>query len=355
LKAWSAALAAATLIATRASVARADGAADRPPESISVNPSSCGDLPWAGAAWAELLRVELAADGTRVVVAPGGDPGAPGAPRVRLEPDGCDSSTRSATLTLEAGAERTERAVDLAQVEPRARARVLALAAVEMIHASRARLALARAGAGAPQELRLRVEIATISPSSQSPSSQTSEGERAPEHPPVAQSFALFATGEGRVFAQGSAGLFGARGGARLPLLGWTALVIDAGVLLGAARDPLGDVNATLASVGLGVLATGGTREIAFGVGPRVEVGLASFTGHAFAPTTIEASASSPLVLFSLSGAASFAIAGSWSGLFGLDVGTTLYSYGARADGRHVSDFAGPMLGSRLGLMWSAR
>jgi hypothetical protein len=349
VKGWSAALAAAALIATRAGVARADGAGDRPPESISVTPSSCGDLPWAGAAWAELLRVELAADGTRVVVAAGDDPRAPGAPRVRLEPDGCESSAHSATLTLEAGAERTERAVDLIQVEPRARARVLALAAAEMIHASRARLALARAGAGAP-ELRLRVEIATISPSS-----QTSDGERAPEHLPVAQSFALFATGEGRVFAQGSAGLFGARVGARLPLLGWSALVIDGGVLLGAARDPLGDVNATLASVGLGVLASGGTREVAFGVGPRVEVGLASFAGHAFAPTTLEASASSPLVLFSLSGAASFAIAGPWSGLFGLDVGTTLYSYGARADGRHVSDFAGPMLGLRLGLMWSAR
>jgi hypothetical protein len=349
VKGWSAALAAAALIATRASVARADGAGDRPPESISVTPSACGDLPWAGAAWADLLRVELAADGTRVVVAPGDDPRAPGAPRVRLEPDGCDSSTRSATLTLEAGAERTERAVDLTQVEPRARARVLALAAAEMIHASRARLALARAGAGAPQELRLRIEIATTTRSS-----QDSAGESAPEHRPPAQSFALFAAGEGRVFAQGSAGLFGARGGARLPLLGWTALVIDGGVLLGAARDPLGDVSATLASVGLGVLATGGTREIALGVGPRVEVGVASFTGHAFAPTTTEASASSPLVLFSLSGAASFAIAGSWSGLFGLDVGTTLYSYGARADGRHVSDFAGPMLGLRLGLMWSA-
>lgn len=326
----------------QASVSAADGPPERPTEKIAVTPSTCGDLPWASEGWAELLRVELAADGTRAVMVPASEPTPADAPRVRLEPEVCNGSARSATLALEIGKERIERAVDLTQVEPRARARVLALAAAELIHSSRARLALAGTSASPPQELTVRVHVET-----------TATRER---EPPVAlNSFGVFVEGEGRVFAGGNAGLLGARGGARFPLLAWSVLVIDGGALAGAARDPLGDVDMTLASLGLGVLAVGGVREVSFGVGPRVEAGLASFTGHAFAPTTTTSSSvSSPLVVVSLSGTASFVIAGRWSGLVGLDAGTTLYSYGARADGRHVADLAGPMLGTRLGLMWTA-
>ena len=324
----------------RASVARADTPSDRPTESIAVTPSTCGDVPWTGAAWMELLRVELAADNTRVVAARADDPAQASAPHMRLEPEACDASARSATLTLDIGTERiAARTVDLNQVEPRARARVLALAAVELIHASRPRLNVDGTNTSTRQELTLRIEVTT-----------TAHRERDPVH-----AFGLFATGEARAFAQAGAGLFGARGGARFPLLAWSALVIDGGVLVGGARDPLGEVDATLASLGLGVLGLGGIGDVSLGVGPRVELGLASFTGHAFAPTTTASSVSSPLVVFSMSGTASFRITGAWSGLFSVEAGTTLYSYGARADGRHVSDFAGPMLGTRLGLMWNSR
>jgi len=342
VKGGPARLAVAALAVGWTSVAQAEGPEGGPPESISVTPSTCGALLWTGAAWTELLRVELAADGTRVHVARAKEPRKAGAPRLRLEPEACDESARSATLTLEWGTDRIERTVDLAQVESRTRARVLALAAVELIHASRARLAIEVTPAAAPEEPHLPTRPVTTWP---------------PDHEPEPRVHTLgfFAAGDGRVFVKGGAALLGARGGARVPLLGWSALVIDGGLLVGAARDPLGDVDATLASVGLGALAMGGGDGISFGVGPRVEVGLASFTGHAFAPTTATASVASPIVVLSVSGLASFRIAGAWSGLVGLDAGTTLYSYGARADGRQVSDFAGPMLGLRLGLMWNAR
>ena len=137
--------------------------ADAPSERISVSPSTCGDLPWASDAWADLLRVELAADGTRTVVVPAGEPTPPDAPRVRLEPDACNASARSATLTLETGTQRIERAVDLTQVEPRSRARVLALAAAELVHTARARLALVGKSANLSQELSLRIEVVTTS------------------------------------------------------------------------------------------------------------------------------------------------------------------------------------------------
>ncbi len=346
MKWWSAGLAVSALAAGWGSVAQAEGPEGGPPESISVisvTPSTCGDLPWTGAAWTELLRVELAADGTRVHVARANDPAKAGAPRMRLEPEACDESARSATLTLELGTDRIERAVDLAQVESRTRARVLALAAVELIHASRARLAMEAANAPAQEEPHLPTRLVAMG---------------LPDHEPEPRRvhpFGLFAAGDGRVFVEGGAALLGARVGARVPLLGWSALVIDGGFLLGAARDPLGDVDAALASVGLGALAMGGSDRVSLGVGPRIEVGLASFTGHAFAPTTAAASVASPLVVLSVSGLASLRIAGAWSGLIGLDAGSTLYSYGARADGRKVSDFAGPMVGLRLGLMWNAR
>ena len=193
----SAALAVAALAALQASIARADGPADQPLESISVTPSMCGDVPWTGAAWTELLRVELAADGTRVSVASANDPRQASAPRVQLEPNACDASARSATLTLDVAKEHIERTVDLTQVEPKARARVLALAAVELIHAGRTRLALdgANASAREPRELSVRIEVTTTP-------------HREDSAHALGRGFGLFAAGEGRVFAQGNAGLF---------------------------------------------------------------------------------------------------------------------------------------------------
>jgi hypothetical protein len=36
----------------------------------------------------------------------------------------------------------------------------------------------------------------------------------------------------------------------------------------------------------------------------------------------------------------------------GVDIGSTVYGFSARADGRHVTDLIGPMLAARLGFVW---
>jgi hypothetical protein len=46
-------------------------------------------------------------------------------------------------------------------------------------------------------------------------------------------------------------------------------------------------------------------------------------------------------------------MAKSWSSLFAIDGGMTIYSYGARANSRRVIDFAGPMLALRVGFAWA--
>jgi hypothetical protein len=58
-------------------------------------------------------------------------------------------------------------------------------------------------------------------------------------------------------------------------------------------------------------------------------------------------------VLASVSAALSVHTAKGWSALIAIDGGTSLYSFGARADGRTVVDFAGPVLAARLGCMWA--
>jgi hypothetical protein len=351
-------LVAASLAAT-ATAARADDAPSSHPPSVAVRASPCRDLPWSEAAWVDVLRVELAADGIGVASA---TPSADRAPTVALDPETCGASAESATLTFTWGQTRRSRVVALADVGPEARARVLAIAAAELV---RAALASARTAASATPAavpgpsanaapaapaLRLDVDVRVGSQPFAPVPARTARPEAEPQPPfPIALSLAA----EARSFPAGNAGLFGSRVGARWSFLGWSALAVDAGALFGGARDPLGDVDETLASASVSFLGQGGTERVAFGVGPRIEGGVAWFRGRAFDPSTIASSVSSPVLFFALTSFASFRIAGSWSGLAALDVGTSVVSYGARADDRQVARFAGAMRSARTGLAWT--
>jgi hypothetical protein len=175
-----------------------------------------------------------------------------------------------------------------------------------------------------------------------------------PKEPPApAASLALFGAGETKLFARANTGLFGARAGAQLQPLREAALLIDAGALAGSARDPLGDIRETVATLGLSLLGTGRTHAVSFGVGPRVEAGLGWFRGHADGPQATASSATSPLVFFAVSALASFPIRAPLSGFMSLDAGTSLYGFSARADQRVVSELGGPLLSVRIGFLWS--
>jgi hypothetical protein len=341
-----------------AAAARADDAPASHPANIAVRASPCRDLPWSESAWVDVLRVELAADGISVASAA---PSVASGPTVALDPATCAATAESATLTFTFGQTRRSRVVALADVGPEARARVLAIAAAELVRAALAstRTAASAAPAAVPgasadaapsaaPTLRLEVDVRVRSPPSASASATHADTDPLPPSP-----LAISLAAEARSFPAGNAGLFGGRAAARWSFPGWFALAIDAGALFGEARDPLGGVDETLASAGVSFLGQGGTERAVFGVGPRIEAGVAWFRGRAFDASTIASSVSSPVLFLALTSFASFRIAGSWSGLAALDAGTSLSSYGARADDRQVARFAGAMISARTGLAWA--
>jgi hypothetical protein len=166
-------------------------------------------------------------------------------------------------------------------------------------------------------------------------------------------SLGWFAAVETRAFPQAASGMFGARSGTHFPVASWIEWVADAGILFGSAHDVLGEIDGTVATVGTGLLGVGGTSGLVLGAGPRIEAGVGWFRGHANAPGASASSATTPLALLALSAEASFRVRGSLWGWIGLDAGTSLYGFSPLADDRHVSDFAGPVVSLRIGVLWS--
>ena len=303
--------------------------------TVVVMPATCASLPWEPSAWVELLKVELAADGIAIRLAPVASPD--DEVHIMLDATPCDAAATSATLSFAAGSVTQSRAVDLRDIAAVARPRVLAIAMADLVRSGLAAARPREPGLPSPPaELLVRVALST-----------PPETPRAPAPPRVG----FFAAAETRVFAQGSA-LFGARAGVLVPLDPRLVLGLDGGVLAGSAYDTLGDIETTVGTLGASLHATGEARGASFGVGPRIEGGLGWFRSHAGGPLTLAASATTGLAFLSMSAAASFPVAGSLAGYVGLDAGTTLYGFSARADDRHVLDVSGALLALRVGFLF---
>ena len=321
--------------------AAAEQSAPANAQGVVVQPLTCGELPWSVSAWLELLRVELAADGIEVRSADANLTSH--SPVVAVLPAECEQTGTTATLTFISGDMRLTRDLDLADVEPIARPRVVAIALAELIRSGVVAHAPAPTAPSLP--IRLDLHIQLEAPKKPPPI--------APKPPARASPLSLFVGAETRLFARGNAGLLGARGGTQVQLIQQAALVIDGCGLAGSARDPLGEIRETAATLGVSLLGTGGTHGASFGIGPRVEAGLGWFRGHASGPLIRASSTNSPLVFVSLSATASFPIWSPFSGFMGFDAGTSLYGFSARADEREVSNLGGPTLSVRVGLLWS--
>jgi len=312
-----------------------------PPRDVRVRESSCNEVPWTSAGWMDLLRAELAGDGVTVRAA--SEATVTDAPTVSVDPVRCGGNATSATLTFSAGKVWSTREIRLDDADPIARPRALAIAMADMV-----RSALSNVAAdGESRSLgALDVRIHIEAPRPALPTA------RRLDEPPSART-AIFAAVETRTFPEGSTALLGGRAGLLVPLLDSVALAADAGLLGGSAHDPLGDIDATVVTAGAAILGTGRAGSVMLGVGPRVEVGVAWLDGHAAATTTAEATERTGLLLVAASAAASFQIRRSWSGLMALDVGTSVYGFSGRADGRHALELMGPMLAVRVGFAWS--
>ena len=258
----------------------------------------------------------------------------------------CDPSATSVTLTFTSGATQETRAIRLADTDAVARPRVLAIAMADLV----------RSGMGAVKSS-LPASPALPPAAEAKPLPPLVLDVRVQLDPPLEPrrrraTFGLWVAGETRLFADG-AGLLAARGGVELPLTDRLALIVDVAVAETSAHDPLGDIDGTLGTLGASFLALGGTSDVVLGVGPRAEAGVGWFHGEAAAATTLASSATSAVAFLGLSGLARFRLEGSLWGLVGIDVGSTVYGFSARADERHVSDLLGPMLAARLGVLWA--
>lgn len=315
--------------------------------AVTVQPVTCGELPWSASAWLELLRVELSTDG--IEVRSGDANPSAESPLVAVKPTQCDQTERTAALTFVSGDLRLTRRLDLADVEPIARPRVVAIALADLIRSGIAAQTLTPPAAPShPIQLDLHIQL-------EAPAAPTPTVRKPPAPAPTpTSSFALFAAAETRLFARGNAGLLGARGGVQVQPIPAVAVVFDANGLTGSARDPLGEIRETAATLGVSLLGTGGTHGAFFGVGPRIEGGFGWFRGHADVPLVQASNKSSPLIFVSLSAIASFPIVPPFSGFMGFDAGTSLYGFSARADQHEVSNLGGPMLSVRIGFLWNA-
>ena len=319
--------------------ARAQSSSAATDEGITIVPSDCEQTPWTGLAWAELVRVELTATGRFVEVTVAEDTSSPAdaSQSVSIGAREC-SAESSATITVRGHGRQATRVVDLAQIDEVARARVLAIAAAELVRSD----LLEPAPGGETKS--------SSTPRRQAAAPVTVRTEKPRSSGPAARGVSLFASGEARLFVQDNATLFGGRGGALVPLTSWLSVEADAGALFGHARDPLGTVRSSLDSVGLGLLGVGGAGGASFGFGPRIEVGVASFDGQPYSAATRSGAITSPVVLFLLSVSACIPVVDRVSGFAVFDAGTSLYSFGARADNRLVSAVEGVTLSPRIGI-----
>jgi hypothetical protein len=312
-----------------------------PNTTVFVAPSPCHELPSSGGPWVDLLRVELAADHIPVRFAPDSlhDP------HVSIESHPCDGPVTSATLTFVSGEVRRTRTVGLTDVDPVARPRVLAIAMADLV---RAGVAAANAVVPTPPPVPPTLEVRIEHEQRQAPLPVGASVE--PAHH---GGLGLFAAGETRLFAPVSTGVFGARAGVTVPTLDWLLLVVDGGAFSGTGHDTLGDIVGTIGTVGLSLQGRGGPKGLSLAAGPRIEAGLGWFQGHATNPLVRASSATSPVVFVGVSTTGSFPIAGPFSGLVGLDAGTSLYGFTGAADQRSVSEFGGAMVSLRIGFAWT--
>lgn len=308
--------------------------------------TACPGLAWSGRAFVDLLRVELKADGIDVEL----DGSVQDTPTLAATPDVCTDAAHGASVVFRRGEQTLERHVDLTDVAGNARARVLALAAAELL-----REAFASPPTSTPtpppnapvRSVELHVVLDPSPPSAIAPSSR-------PVSPPAAaHAFTISLAGEARALPAGPAGLFGARAGIAAPLGRTFVLSVDAAFGRGASRDVLGEVSAFVAGGSVGVAVAAGPDALRIHAGPRLEVAWAHVDAAAATLSTAAFSADSALALLTLSATAHVLIGSGLHVLVGVDAGATLKGFEARADGRTVTGFVGPLLGVRIGFAWS--
>lgn len=283
------------------------------------------------AAAVDILRAELATDGTRCCGLAGASADEPRV--VHLVPLRCDGGS---DIEVEAHDVRrgreSRRRISLADVAPEARPRVVALAVAEMVR-----------GLAGPREV----------PASRVPEAGKATGPApVPPVPPVAE-LALRATlaGATRIYPQTSTFTWGGELGLALDRGSWTALA--AAALLGrdhAESAGLVAFRSWWLSVGLARVAA--WRNVRLFVGPVVEGGWGTVKGQSREPGVAAHEGQAWLAALGVRAGARAPLGRGWEWAATLGAAGVVRGLDADVDGRRVMAARGLALEASLGVAW---
>jgi hypothetical protein len=321
------------------------------PASVLILPSACGSELFAGGAFLDILRTELRVDGVdRVVVAPAAPGESPVLAEIALRAEPCDSTVKEVVVTIEdrATSKRVERRVLVGDTAEPARPRALALAVAELLRATWLELAMP----AAPPPQAPVPEPVRAAAFRRSAASRPLPPAGGPLPPPLARDREVSVVVAGREFPGANAAFVGGHAAGASPFLSPAlSLRIDLGALFGTARDPLGDVNLGMATVGAALLLSSpGEATVAVAVGPRLEIGVGWASGNPLAQVTSSYAGSGFVSAASLLGTSSFRLTDRWRLAVELEAGASIVPIEALADARRVSGTQGGMLGLAIGV-----
>jgi hypothetical protein len=334
----------------RASIARAE----RPPsdeDAFLLDAPACASLVVDMLALREQLRVETASARDRERAVPGSRI------VIRLRPEPCNEDAASVrVLVFREGEGERSRVLTLTDVRVADRPRVMALAVADLLRRDPFAAPPPPVSAPSPPPPAAAAPLscpevrACVAPAQPPRTAQASAPSPAPPRGPL-----VFTGVEVRHFPYSGAGLYGPHVG--VTLRPWTLesvlVLVDGSVLVGGARDALGDVRLRQLGAAIGIGVDGGSPQVAGMVAARLELSSLHAEGDPRSPSITGASRSSAVVIGWFGGESRFAIGRDWALVQGIALGWALRGFRATADDRSVVGVEGPAAALRLGVSYA--
>lgn len=349
---------AAVAVAAALSLAPRISAAQRAmPARVRVESTPCATGPFDLRAWTPLLRNELETDGVESVDV-GAQPPEGEAPLavIHVELARCDDGSTEAAVTVddELTHKTVRRVVALDDIPAEGRGRALALAIAELLRASWIELTLddaQRPQTPAPAPIRRAMLLRVRALPERAPEPATRPARPATSATRTAPMW-LGAVADLRTFPGQGGALLGAR--ALFSWSPWTSVPVrlraDVGGAAGTALAARGEVDLSLASVGLGVMVGGGNERVDLAVGARIEGGWAWASGTPANASSVGDHGSDAVLLATVTSALRVALTGRWSASVDVSAGQTLRYVTVSAGDERVAGVRGPVLAVGLGV-----
>lgn len=312
----------------------------------------CDTPPFAAPLWRSLLRTELEGDGVEELRFEGEASDALAVIRVELARCGADATALTLTIDDAVTRKSVRRGVELGDVAPGGRARALALAVAELLRASWAELGLSTASdASARPAPRVREAMLV-----RLVDSLRRGGALAAPTRPAATRSARWGLGLSvavLTFPAANAALLGGRASVSLaPVRAWPLrLRLDAGLHVGTAFDPLGEIDLGIATAGIATTLHAGGERVALELGPRIEFGWSWVAGRPSVAGARAGEGDAAVFFASVLASLRVRVSPRWWTALDAVAGTALRSVIIESGMARAAGFTGPMLSLGLGVV----